>query len=117
MPEFVVDYKNVHWEKANCQDIGTNAFYVMDDEPKDRRLVKTEYARAVCAVCPIQKKCLEYAFKHEQYGLWGAMTSQERAYIKTGKLGGPTVRQGLTELNSLGISLREVYATARKAEA
>jgi WhiB family redox-sensing transcriptional regulator len=116
LSEFVADYKSVNWEKANCQDIGTNAFYILDDEPRHKQAVKTEYARAVCAICPIQKECLEYAFKHEQYGIWGATTAQERAYIKTGKLGGPTVRDGLAELNSFGISLREVHAAARKAK-
>jgi len=115
LSEFAIDYNEVEWSKANCQDIGTNAFYILDDEPKDRRLLKTEYARAVCAVCPIQKECLEYAFKHERYGMWGAMTAQERAFIQTGKLGGPTVRDGLAELHSFGISMKEVYSAAKGA--
>lgn len=116
MSEFVDDYKNVDWEKANCQDIGTNAFYILDDEPRRKLANKTEYARAVCAICPIQKECLEYAFKHEHYGIWGAMTSQERAFIKNGKLGGPSITAGLAELKSFGISLREVYAAAGEAK-
>lgn len=116
MSEFGIDYKNVNWEQANCQEIGTNAFYLLDDTPRHKQAIKTEYARAVCAVCPIQKECLEYAFKHENYGIWGAMTSQERAYVKTGNFGGPTVREGLAELKSFGISLTEVYQAARKAK-
>lgn len=115
MSEFAIDYAEVEWRKANCQDIGTNAFYILDDEPRDRRLLKTEYARAVCAVCPIQRECLQYAFKHERYGIWGAMTAAERNFIKTGQLGGPTVREGLAELHSFGISLKEVYSAAKGA--
>ena len=116
MSEFNLDYNKVNWQEANCQEIGTNAFYISDDETRHKKIIKTEYARAVCAICPIQKECLEYSFKHEQYGMWGALTSQERNYIKTGKLGGPTVREGLAELKSFGIPLSEVYAAARKAK-
>ena len=116
MSKFAVDYKKIEWKKANCQDIGTNAFYLLDDLPRQKQTIKTEYARAVCAVCPIQRECLEYAFKHEAFGIWGGLTSQERHFIKTGELGGPTVRDGLAELKSFGISLAEIYAAARKAK-
>lgn len=122
MSEYSIDsievwrsYKNVDWDKANCKQVGTNAFYMQDDEEASKRFAKTEYARAICAVCPIQMECLTYAFKHERYGMWGAMTARERNYIATHKLGGPSVREGLAELQRLGISLNEVLQALRKA--
>lgn len=122
MSEYSIDsinvwesYKNVNWEKANCKEIGTNAFYMQDEEQSSKRLAKTEYARTVCAVCPIQFECLTYAFKHERFGMWGAMTARERNYVATKTLGGPSVREGLAELQRLGISLNEVLQALRKA--
>lgn len=122
MPEYSIDslqvyesYKKIDWEKANCQNVGTNAFYMQDDEEASKRLAKTEYARAICAICPIQTECLTYAFKHERYGMWGAMTARERHYVATKTLGGPSVREGLAELYSLGISLREVLTALKRS--
>ena len=112
---FAKSYNGVNWEKANCQEVGNNAFYMEDDEPANKRFFKTEYARAICAVCPIQMECLTYAFKHEHFGMWGGMTARERNYIATQKLGGPSVREGLAELQRLGVSLKEVYAALRRA--
>lgn len=124
MPEYSINsmevwesYKKVNWEKANCREVGTNAFYMQDDEEASKRFAKTEYARAVCATCPIQLECLTYAFKHERFGMWGAMTARERNYIATNTLGGPSVRDGLAELQRLGISLKEVLQALRKARA
>ena len=108
-------YKKIDWEKANCQNVGTNAFYMQDDEEASKRLAKTEYARAICAVCPIQMECLTYAFKHERFGMWGGMTARERNYVATKTLGGPSVRDGLAELYSLGISLREVLFALKRS--
>jgi WhiB family redox-sensing transcriptional regulator len=108
-------YKKIDWEKANCQNVGTNAFYMQDEEAASQRQTKTEYARAICATCPIQMECLTYAFKHERFGMWGAMTARERNYVATHTLGGPTVREGLAELHSLGISLREVLVALKRS--
>jgi WhiB family redox-sensing transcriptional regulator len=110
-------YKAIDWKKANCRQVSTNAFYMQDEEETTKRLAKTEYARAICAVCPIQMECLTYAFKHERYGMWGAMTARERQYVATNTLGGPTVREGLAELYRLGISLREVLLALKRARA
>lgn len=123
MSEYSIDsmdvwrsYKNVDWEKANCRNVSTNAFYIQDDEDATKRFAKTEYARAVCAVCPIQMECLAYAFKHERYGMWGGMTARERNYIATNTLGGPSVRVGLAELYRLGISLKDVLVALKVAK-
>ena len=113
---FAENYNKVEWEKANCWGVGTDAFYIQDDERGAALKQKTVYARAVCSVCPIQRECLVYAFKHERFGMWGAMTYAERNYVATKKLGGPSVRAGLAELKELGISLQDVYAALKEAK-
>jgi WhiB family transcriptional regulator, redox-sensing transcriptional regulator len=109
-------YKKVDWEKANCKQVGTNAFYIQDDDDIKKRFARTEYARAICATCPIQFECLVYAFKHERYGMWGAMTARERHFAATNKLGGPSVRDGLAELQRLGVSLFEVVRALKVSQ-
>jgi len=36
-------------------------------------------AKSLCAECPIQRDCLEYAVEaKEEWGIWGGLTSRER---------------------------------------
>lgn len=48
-------------------------------------------ARAVCAECPVQAECLEYALDREQLGFWGGKTETERRRIR--RRAGRRVRQ------------------------
>lgn len=38
--------------------------------------------RRVCADCPAQPKCLEWALAHGEHGFWGGMTEGERELIR-----------------------------------
>lgn len=39
----------------------------------------TAVAKRVCAACPVQDDCLDYALTHrEQYGIWGGTSLRER---------------------------------------
>ena len=41
-------------------------------------------AKKVCADCPVQALCLEYALAHdERYGVWGGLSERERRELKT----------------------------------
>lgn len=40
-------------------------------------------AKAACVTCPMIQLCAEYAMKHENYGVWGGMSADER-YEKRG---------------------------------
>lgn len=36
-------------------------------------------AKQICASCPVQKDCLDYAMRHEErYGVWGGLNAKER---------------------------------------
>jgi WhiB family redox-sensing transcriptional regulator len=45
-------------------------------DPTDR-----EYAKAVCADCPVLTQCAEWGMR-EQYGVWGGMTEAERRSVR-----------------------------------
>ena len=42
-------------------------------------------AKAICATCPLQARCLSYAVECEEFGVWGGATPEERAALR-----GPT---------------------------
>lgn len=45
----------------------------------EKSRIATARAKALCAACPVQVKCLEYALTNaENIGVWGGMTSNER---------------------------------------
>lgn len=44
-------------------------------------------ARMICAGCPVKNECLDYALKHEEFGIWGGMSAEERnRYRRTHKV-------------------------------
>jgi hypothetical protein len=44
--------------------------------------VRVERAKAVCAACPVQTRCLQHALEHrEHHGIWGGTTEAERRRI------------------------------------
>jgi WhiB family transcriptional regulator, redox-sensing transcriptional regulator len=44
--------------------------------------VGVEVARRICATCPVQQPCLEYALRnHIVHGVWGGASERERRRI------------------------------------
>jgi WhiB family redox-sensing transcriptional regulator len=40
-------------------------------------------AKAVCAVCPVQRECLEYALRWDHLcGVWGGLSERERSQLR-----------------------------------
>ncbi|HEY5843980.1 MAG TPA: WhiB family transcriptional regulator, partial [Mycobacterium sp.] len=45
---------------------------------------REEQAKRICRDCPVLAVCREHALKTpEKYGVWGAMTTQERLRVST----------------------------------
>ena len=87
--------------------MNTDWFFMNRDELQQEGLTYL-HLRRICSDCPLRKDCLSYAFQNENYGMWGAMTSQERASIDE-PLKYPNQRiRGLQALKELGISLRMI---------
>jgi WhiB family transcriptional regulator, redox-sensing transcriptional regulator len=67
---------NLSWRtKAACHGLDPQVFYPETDEDG-------EQAKQVCAACPVQGACLEYALgRREKEGVWGGCTERERRRI------------------------------------
>ena len=70
------DSKTLAWrQKAACRGVDPDIFYPMTDE-------EAEDAKAVCASCPVNEACLEWALTtREKEGVWGGATERERRRI------------------------------------
>ena len=111
-------YSEVDWEQAECKrlEIYTDLFYDIEEERSVNAYDHINAVRAICLSCPIWKDCLTYAFQHENYGMWGGMTSQERASIDA-PLKYPNQRiRGLQALKENGITLEEIKECKGKAK-
>ena len=59
---------------AACRDVDPKIFFV--DHPGSGSAAE---ARAVCAGCPVQAQCLDYALAaNERHGIWGGLTERQR---------------------------------------
>ena len=68
----------VAWEKwmerSACLDVDPELFY-----PDQGAHSQSRAARKICAQCPVNADCLDYALAHhELYGIWGGMGLRER---------------------------------------
>ena len=63
-----------------CTEVGTNLFFAEEGETGRRDLA---HIKALCATCPMQAACLEWALAYpEPFGIWGGLTTQERSRLR-----------------------------------
>jgi hypothetical protein len=56
----------------------------MGDEHPDARIAREDVAKEVCATCPAQIACLEYAIRVQPMrGVWAGLTADEVAQLAT----------------------------------
>lgn len=94
-------------EKANCKGINTDLFF-MEDELLKGRYLTVRYMRKVCFMCPIRRKCYQYGYTKERYGMFGGVTSWERKEIATGQRDGRFLQALRNDLTELGVDVQEV---------
>ncbi|MCA1692056.1 MAG: WhiB family transcriptional regulator [Acidimicrobiales bacterium] len=59
-------------QRGACVGLDPDVFYPPSDEESDE-------AKAICASCPVQEPCLEFALdSREADGIWGGTTARER---------------------------------------
>ena len=64
--------RDLSWrDHAAC--IGKQEFFFSDYKAK---LVRE--AKRICSSCQVREQCLDYAMRHQEYGVWGGMTANER---------------------------------------
>lgn len=65
-PEFAV---------AACRGLDPELFYAESGAAVMR-------AKATCGACDVRTRCLEWAVKREEFGVWGGTTARERAALR-----------------------------------
>jgi len=70
-------YSEIKWKNAACKTLPPDMFFKIE-EKNVRAVVGIDVFRFTCIPCPIWKQCLNYGAHHENYGVWGGMTTEER---------------------------------------
>lgn len=72
------------WRVASsCRDLDANMFFPAGETGP--AAIQIAQAKAICRNCPVQMKCLEFALAtHQDYGIWGGTTEEERREIRRG---------------------------------
>lgn len=74
------------WQFAgSCRTSSPDMFFHPEGERGAARRRRDDSAKAVCLGCPVLTQCREHALAvREPYGVWGAMTEDEReaAYLQ-----------------------------------
>lgn len=112
------DYAKVKWKDAECRnlEIYTDLFYEVEEERSSSAYDHINSLRGICTSCPIWRDCLTYAFKNEQYGMWGGLTSQERVSMVE-PLKYPNQRaRALQALKLLGITVQQIRECFKEAK-
>jgi WhiB family redox-sensing transcriptional regulator len=102
------------WSLAACQSVDPDLFFPMSTTNPSRAEVAA--AKTVCARCPVQAECLEYALGAGQlHGIWGGMNEEERRRASARVLParahrGPGRRRGLEA------AFRDSWITSKSKE-
>jgi WhiB family redox-sensing transcriptional regulator len=72
-----------HWDwqqRGACRATGGDLFFAPPGERPTARMRRESAAKQICATCPVQQTCLQWALvTREPYGVWGGSTPEERA--------------------------------------
>jgi WhiB family transcriptional regulator, redox-sensing transcriptional regulator len=66
-----------HLPRALCREVAEDWWHDPDD-----RSPATRQAVAICRACPERLDCGSWALDHDEDGVWGGMTRQERDLIR-----------------------------------
>lgn len=66
------------WQaRAACKDCDPELFFPLGTT--GAAVPDIEWAKAICAACPVQPECLDFALKtRQEFGIWGGTTEDER---------------------------------------
>lgn len=65
-----------------CRTVSPELFFHPEGERGSARRRRDERAKRLCLQCPVLEQCRAHALSaREPYGVWGAMTEEERAAI------------------------------------
>jgi WhiB family redox-sensing transcriptional regulator len=75
------------WQyEGACREADPETFFSPESERGPRRHAREHLAKTYCARCSVRDQCLQHALKvKEPYGVWGGLTTGERAALATGE--------------------------------
>ncbi|MBF6333549.1 WhiB family transcriptional regulator [Nocardia transvalensis] len=70
---WLVDDDDEYWQEfAVCAQTDPELFFPDKND-------STRPAKRICAVCPVEDRCLQYALEHGiRFGVWGGKSAHER---------------------------------------
>jgi WhiB family redox-sensing transcriptional regulator len=78
-------YDNWAWqEKGLCNDLkNTEIFFYEEQERGPDKEKRISLAVACCNACPVIETCRQFALDtHQDYGIWGGLTEEQRLAIR-----------------------------------
>lgn len=78
------------WQtKASCRGPHAEVFFPPAQfERKDEKEEREVRAKAICAVCPVRRPCLDYSIQiREPHGIWGGLNEVERKSLIASRIG------------------------------
>ncbi len=63
-----------------CREVGSEFFFPEEGKETDTSIYS--FGKMVCSGCEVKKECLDWAVRHEGFGLWGGATPRERMFIR-----------------------------------
>lgn len=76
--------ERLEWQsRAACRGPQAAAFFPpAPPERKDDRQSREQWAKSICAGCPVSDECLGYALEiREPHGIWGGLNEFERKQL------------------------------------
>ena len=74
--KLMVSRDTILWkEKAAC--VGKQEYFF-----SDYKATAVREAKRICSDCEVRAQCLDHAMTHQEYGVWGGMTANERRVLK-----------------------------------
>jgi hypothetical protein len=108
-------YGSIDWDQAECRGIYTDLFYSVEEERSNSAYYFIDAVRTTCARCPIWEKCLTYAFNHEDFGVWGGLTSLERASFRDPEKYARQKERAELSLGKFGITIEMLMRVYERA--
>jgi len=78
-----VSVNEVWQQRAACKGPQSAAFFPPAQvERKEEREAREQWAKSICASCPVRRPCLDYAIEiREPHGIWGGLNEAERKQL------------------------------------
>jgi len=68
------------WQQQGlCREVTSDIFFYEEQKRGEDKRTRISQARAVCSICPVKQKCLDFSIRTNQsHGMWGGLTQEER---------------------------------------